>query len=161
METFKRPTWHEYFMQIAHLAKKRCNCIREPKVGAVLVKDNRIIATGYNGTPHGVKNCYEGGCKRCMDRHENRIKSGEGKHLCICIHAEQNAILQAAYQGVSTKGATLYTTVESCNTCAKMIINAGIVTVHCDETYTDHVGIQLLKDAGVKVVKVKQTKKAK
>jgi dCMP deaminase len=153
---FIRPSWDEYFMEIAHVTKTRSNCIRDPKVGAIIVKDKRIIATGYNGTPHGIKNCFEGGCKRCMDREMNRVKSGEGKEKCICIHAEQNAIIQAAYHGISTKGAIMYATVTSCNNCAKMIINSGITSVYSDEEYTDEDGLRLLEEAKVEVKKIKR-----
>lgn len=125
-----RPSWDDYFMDIAHVVKRRANCSRR-QVAAVLVLDRRIIATGYNGTPRGVTNCFEGGCARCA----SNVPSGSGLGECICSHAEENAITQAAYHGIRTKGATIYVTLTPCLTCAKMIINAGIVEVVYDEEY--------------------------
>lgn len=149
-----RLSWDEYFMQIAESAQARSNCIRN-SVGAVIVKEKRIIATGYNGTPAGIINCIDGGCKRCSDRHANILKINERKDLCICVHAELNAILQSAYHGASTKGATLYCTIAPCLQCAKAIINAGIKEVIFKISYTtegvDNNGINLLSQAGVKV----------
>lgn len=151
MKHFKRPSWDEYFMEIAEVTKSRSNCIRM-NVGVVIVRDKRIVTTGYNGTPMGVKNCFEGGCKRCMDRHNNLIRAGENKEKCVCIHGEQNAILQSAYHGVSTRGATMYSTVMPCTSCAKMILNCGIVRVVYKEKYTDNDGGNLLKETGVETV---------
>ncbi len=116
-----RPDWDEYFMGIAKMVALRSNCIKR-KVAAVLVKDRRIISTGYNGTPRGVKNCNEGGCPRC----NNLSVSGKDLEECLCSHAEENAITQAAYHGVNIKESTLYTTYSPCLICTKMIINAGI-----------------------------------
>ena len=146
----KRPSWDEYFMKLAHEVKERSNCIRM-KVGVVLVKDRQIIATGYNGTPKGIKNCIEGGCQRCLDRHNNRLQQGERKDLCICVHAEENAILQSAYHGVSTKGAVMYSTIAPCAFCAKSIINAGISEVIYQDNHPGAMGESLLQKAGVKV----------
>lgn len=126
----KRPPWDEYFMDIAHVVKRRSNCSRR-QVAAVLVLDRRIIATGYNGTPRGVKNCFEGGCSRCA----SNVPSGADLGECICSHAEENAIVQSAYHGIRTKGASIYVTLSPCLTCAKMIINAGITEVIYDEEY--------------------------
>jgi dCMP deaminase len=126
----RRPDWDTYFMQIAHVVKLRANCSRR-MVAAVIVKDKRIIATGYNGTPRGVKNCFEGRCPRCA----GNAPSGSALDECICSHAEENAIVQSAYHGISTKGATMYVTLNPCLTCAKMIINAGIKEVIYDEEY--------------------------
>lgn len=151
MGTLQRPSWDEYFMSIAQIVKTRSNCLRD-QVGVVIVKDKRIIATGYNGTPVGILNCYEGGCERCDKREKNEIVAGEAKDKCLCIHAEQNAIVQSAYHGISTKGSTLYTTMSMCVGCAKLIINAGIVTVMSSKEYTDSDGLNLLKKAGVEVV---------
>ena len=137
-------------MELAEVVKKRANCTRR-RVGAVIVKDFRIIATGYNGTPHGIKNCSEGGCLRCRRRDKGEITSYEYEESCVCIHAEQNAIIQAAYLGTSTKGATLYSTTNPCASCAKMMINAGIIKVICKMDHHDKEGIALLKKAGVKV----------
>ena len=149
METEKkqRPSWDRYFMDIAHVAASRSNCSRR-QVAAVVVRDKQIISTGYNGTPRGIKNCSEGGCPRC----NSDVPSGQGLHQCLCSHAEENAIVQAAYNGIMLKGATLYTTYSPCLLCAKMIINAGIVEVVYHEHYTiDDVSTALLLEAGVKI----------
>jgi len=146
----KRPSWDEYFMKLATVVKSRADCTRR-KVGSIVVKDFRIITTGYNGTPHGIKNCSEGGCLRCRRRDKGEITSYEYEESCVCIHAEQNAIIQAAYLGTSTKGATLYSTTNPCSSCAKMLINAGIVKVVCKMEHHDKEGIELLKKAGVTV----------
>ncbi len=143
----KRPDWDNYFMNIAHVAATRSNCCRR-HVAAVIVRDFRIISTGYNGTPRGIKNCNEGGCPRC----NSDTPSGHGLDSCICSHAEENAIVQAAYHGISVKGATLYTTFSPCLHCAKIIINAGISEVIYHQHYTiDELSMQLLKEAGVRV----------
>lgn len=152
MKPINRPSWDTYFVSIAHIVQTRSNCIRGSR-GAILTKDKRIITTGYNGTPSGIKDCNEGGCKRCQDRDNNIVKAGERKDLCICVHAEQNALIQASYHGVSTKGTTLYSTVAPCTACAKAIINAGIVEVVYDDQHSDDFGENLLKEAGVKVRK--------
>ena len=142
-----RPSWDRYFMDIAHVAATRSNCSRR-QVAAVVVRDRQIISTGYNGTPRGVRNCSDGGCPRC----NSDIPSGEGLSQCLCSHAEENAIVQAAYHGIMLKGSTLYTTYSPCLLCAKMIINAGIVEVVYHERYSiDDVSLALLKEAGVKV----------
>lgn len=148
MPKIKKPKWDEYFMNLAKVVKSRADCTRR-RVGAVIVKDLRIITTGYNGTPHGIKNCSEGGCKRCRQRDKGKIDWFEYEESCVCIHAEQNAIVQAAYQGISTKGATLYTTTTPCSSCAKLIINAGINRVVCGgDNHHDQQFIDLLKQAG-------------
>ena len=126
-----RPDWDTYFMDIAHVVKTRSNCSRR-NVAAVIVKDRRIISTGYNGTPRGVRNCNEGGCPRCA----SNAPSGTGLGECICSHAEENSITQAAYHGISTKGATIYVTLSPCLMCSKMIVNAGIREVVYDEEYS-------------------------
>ena len=126
----QRPDWDTYFMDIAHVVKRRSNCSRR-QVAAVVVKDRRIISTGYNGTPRGVTNCCEGGCARCA----SDVPSGEGLGECICSHAEENSITQAAYHGIRLKGATIYVTLSPCLTCSKMIINSGITEVIFDELY--------------------------
>ncbi len=124
-----RPDWNSYFMNLAQVVKSRGNCLLT-QVGAVLVKEKRIIATGYNGTPVGLVNCTDGGCPRCLKKSQNLIKSGEEKGSCLCVHAESNAILQSAYHGVSTKNSIMYTTFSPCLLCAKEIINAGIVELY-------------------------------
>ncbi|NCD34143.1 MAG: dCMP deaminase family protein [Spartobacteria bacterium] len=125
-----RPGWDEYFMDIAHVVKRRGNCCRR-QVAALIVKERRIISTGYNGTPRGIPNCNEGGCARCA----SDAPSGSGLGDCICAHAEENAIVQAAYHGIAVRGGTLYCTTSPCLMCTKMIINAGIVEVVYDEEY--------------------------
>ncbi|PIN76868.1 hypothetical protein COV17_00665 [Candidatus Woesearchaeota archaeon CG10_big_fil_rev_8_21_14_0_10_36_11] len=143
-----RPDWDTYFMNIAEAVKMRCTCMSAKK-GAVIVKDKQIISTGYNGTPKGIQHCNAGGCKRCTSRHLGHIKSGVYSEPCICAHSEENAIVQAAHNGTSTKDATIYTTFTPCVTCSKMIINAGIKEVVSKVIYPDDDGTQLLKDAGV------------
>lgn len=152
MTVQKRPSWDAYFVAIAHIVQTRSNCIRGSR-GAILTKDKRIITTGYNGTPSGIKDCDEGGCKRCQDREHNKVKAGERKDLCICVHAEQNALIQASYHSVSTKGTTMYSTVAPCITCAKALINAGVVEIIYDDQHSDDFGKNLLREAGVKVRK--------
>ena len=125
-----RPSWDEYFMNIAEVVASRSNCSRR-QVAAVIVKDQRIISTGYNGTPRGIKNCFEGGCPRS----ESGTHSGSNLGNGICNHAEENAIIQAAYHGVSVKNAILYCTYSPCLLCAKMIINAGIKEVIYQDNY--------------------------
>jgi dCMP deaminase len=129
-QPFERPDWATYFMDIAHVVARRGNCIRR-QVAAVIVKDQRIISTGYNGTPRGTKNCCDGGCPRCA----SDAPSGTDLAECICSHAEENAITQAAYHGISVRGGTLYCTVSPCLICAKMIINSGITEVVYEEEY--------------------------
>lgn len=145
-EQTKRPDWDEYFMDIAHVVSKRGNCCRR-KVAAVIVRDRRIISTGYNGTPRGIDNCYEGGCPRCA----SDIPSGSELGECICAHAEENAIVQAAYHGISVRDGSLYCTLSPCLMCTKMIINAGITEVVYETEYhfTDQAR-NLFATAGVK-----------
>ena len=139
-----RPTWDEYFMKIAHLVAERSTCTRR-RVGAIIVKDKRIISTGYNGAPRGLKHCLEVGCLR----EQMGIPSGERQELCRGAHAEQNAIIQAASSGVSMDGATMYCTTAPCSTCAKMIINAGIRRLVLGERYPDALGETLVGEAGI------------
>jgi dCMP deaminase len=142
----ERPDWDTYFMEIAQLVSKRSTCLRR-KVGAVLVKDKRILATGYNGAPTGLLHCKEVGCVR----EKLKIPSGERHELCRGLHAEQNAILQAAYHGVSIKGSKLYVTCHPCSVCAKMIINAGIEELIIKEGYPDKMAENILKEGKIKV----------
>jgi dCMP deaminase len=140
-----RPGWDVYFMDIAHGVARRGNCLRR-QVAAVVVKDRRIISTGYNGTPRGVKNCCDGGCPRCA----GDAPSGRDLGDCLCSHAEENAITQAAYHGIAVRGATLYSTLGPCLMCAKMIVNAGIVEVVYEHAYRfDHQVRDLFGQAGV------------
>ncbi|MBW6514427.1 MAG: cytidine/deoxycytidylate deaminase family protein [Candidatus Syntrophosphaera sp.] len=142
----KRPSWQEYFMQMAILASKRSTCLRR-QVGSVLVKDNQILSTGYNGSPKGVRHCAEVGCLR----ETNSVPSGQMHELCRGVHAEQNAIIQAGLNGSSTRGATIYCTHQPCSICAKMIINAEIKTIYIADKYPDTLAEQLLAEAGVEM----------
>jgi dCMP deaminase len=150
LKKVERPTWDVYFMNIATNVASRSNCLKR-KVAAVIVKDGRIISTGYNGTPRNTKNCYEGGCPRC-----NAVgPSGHGLTECFCSHGEENSIVQAAYHGISIKGSTLYTTFSPCLLCTKMIINAGIVQVVYNEDYPlGQAAMDLIKEAGVELRRV-------
>ena len=141
-----RPDWDEYFMNIAELISSRSTCLRR-KVGAVLVKGKRILATGYNGAPSGLQHCAETGC--IMEK--MGIPSGEKHELCRGLHAEQNAIIQAAYHGISIKDSILYITCHPCSVCAKMIINGGIKEIVIKESYPDKISGQLLAEGGIKV----------
>ena len=145
-DLFERPSWHEYFMPMAELAASRSTCLRR-RVGAVLVKDRRILCSGYNGAPSGLPHCRETGCLR----QQLNVPSGEKHELCRGVHAEQNAIIQAACHGISIKGATLYCTNQPCSICAKMIINAGIVEVRYEADYADNGALSLLQEAGIRV----------
>lgn len=144
---FDRPSWDNYFMSVARVVSSRSNCVKR-KVAAVVTLDKRIVSTGYNGTPRGVRNCNEGGCPRC----NSFGPAGEGLEECLCSHGEENAITQAAYHGVSLKGAVLYTTLCPCLLCTKMIINAGIHEVVYNAHYPlGEVSLGLLLEAGVRV----------
>ncbi|AGK60318.1 Deoxycytidylate deaminase [Archaeoglobus sulfaticallidus PM70-1] len=143
----KRPDIDTYFMSIAKLVASRSTCLRQ-NVGAVIVKDKRILSTGYNGAPTGLAHCLDIGCLR----EELNIASGERHELCRAVHAEQNAIIQAAVHGVSIAGATLYTTHQPCIMCAKMIINAKIKKVIYGKKYPDERGLQFLKDANIEII---------
>ncbi|MCX7921033.1 MAG: cytidine/deoxycytidylate deaminase family protein [Clostridia bacterium] len=143
-----RPSWDEYFMGIVDLIKNRSTCIRR-QVGALIVKDKRILATGYNGAPMGCRHCDEIGCLR----EELKIPSGQRHELCRAIHAEQNAIVQAAYSGTSVEGGTLYVTHQPCVLCAKMAINAGIKKIVFRGEYPDSLATELLDEAGIEVVR--------
>jgi dCMP deaminase len=146
-----RPSWDQYFMDIARQVAARSNCMKR-QVAAVIVSDRRIISTGYNGTPRGVKNCNEGGCPRCNGFSE----SGKNLEECLCSHGEENAIVQASYHGIAIKDATLYTTYSPCLLCSKMIINAGIRRVVYNEAYPlNDTATRMLKEAGVSLVKLK------
>ncbi len=144
-----RPSWDEYFFQIAGQVAMRSTCMRR-QVGAVLVKDKRILSTGYNGAPRGISHCTEAGCLR----EQLGVPSGERHELCRALHAEQNAIVQAAMHGVKIEGASLYCTHQPCSLCAKMIINAGIVEVYFNEGYPDELAASFFAEAGVKLHRV-------
>jgi len=136
-------------MSFARLAATRSTCLRR-KVGAVIVKGKHIVSTGYNGAPKGVRHCSETGCLR----ERLNIPSGQRHELCRGLHAEQNAIIQAALHGVSTEGGVIYCTNQPCAICAKMIINAGIIAVVYDEGYTDELAEEMLKESGVRLIKM-------
>ncbi|MEZ4526841.1 MAG: cytidine/deoxycytidylate deaminase family protein [Desulfobacterales bacterium] len=143
-----RPSWEEYFMDITELVARRSTCIRR-SVGAVIVKDRRLLATGYNGAPSGLAHCCETGCMR----EKQNVPSGQRHELCRGIHAEQNAIIQAAYHGVSIKDASLFCTNLPCAICAKMLINAGIKTICYKSGYADPLSVEMFREAGVQVTK--------
>ncbi|MDR1193775.1 MAG: dCMP deaminase family protein [Peptococcaceae bacterium] len=140
----ERPSWDEYFMEIAGLVASRSTCLRG-QVGCVIVKDRRILSTGYNGAPAGVPHCSEVGCRRAQEG----IPSGERAEMCRGVHAEQNAIIQGARHGIVLLGAVAYITTRPCNLCAKMMINAGIEEIIFDDEYPDEMSRHLLKEAGV------------
>jgi dCMP deaminase len=149
-----RPDWDVYFMLQAEIAKLRSNCITR-QVGCVIVRENRQIATGYNGTPSGIKNCFEGGCLRCLDRANGKIKSGADLERCLCMHAEANAILQCAVFGNtgSTRGSTLYSTYAPCLECSKMAVSVGITKVVSLATYPED-GSVLLENSRVNITRM-------
>ncbi|WP_373500646.1 cytidine/deoxycytidylate deaminase family protein [Desulfococcus sp.] len=145
----ERPSWLTYFMDITGLVSRRSTCMRRA-VGAVIVKDKRILSTGYNGAPSGITHCRETGCLR----ERLKVPSGERHELCRGIHAEQNAIIQAAYHGVSIRDATLFCTHMPCSICAKMIINAGITRIYYLSGYADDMSMAMFAEGGVTISKV-------
>jgi dCMP deaminase len=146
-----RPTWDEYFMNITRVAAERSTCMRR-HVGAVIVKDRQILATGYNGAARGLEHCSDIGCLRA----DLNVPSGQRHELCRGLHAEQNAIIQAAQHGVSIRGASIYTTHQPCFICAKMIINAGISRVVYEGSYPDELASEALSQASIEVVAFKK-----
>jgi dCMP deaminase len=146
-----RPNWDEYFLEIARIVSKRSTCLRR-KVGALIVKDRRILATGYNGTPSGIRHCAEVGCLRA----KLKIPSGQRHELCRGLHAEQNALLQAALYGISLRDSSLYITNQPCIICAKMIINAGVREVVIAGSYPDRIAREFLDEAGIEIRRVSQ-----
>ncbi|MCK4776849.1 MAG: cytidine/deoxycytidylate deaminase family protein [Actinomycetia bacterium] len=145
MNNKDRPSWEEYFMKIACEVATRSTCLRR-KTGAVIVLNKRILTTGYNGAPHGLKHCSETGCLR----ENKKVSSGERHELCRGLHAEQNAIIQAAQHGVQIKGASIYTTHQPCVLCAKMLISAGIKEIVFANIYPDRLAKEMLKEAKIK-----------
>ena len=139
-----RVSWPQYFMRIAYLVAERSTCLRM-RVGDVAVKDRRILATGYNGVPAGVRHCQEVGCLR----QQMGIPSGQRHEICRALHAEQNVIIQAAIHGVSLSGAELYCTTQPCLICTKMLINCGITTVWHSESYPDSLAEAMAAEAGM------------
>lgn len=148
--THKRPSWDEYFIEMAKLVAKRSTCLRR-KVGAVLVKDKRILATGYNGAPKGLSHCLDIGCLR----DKLKIPSGQRHELCRALHAEQNGLIQASLYGISLKDSSLYSTHQPCAICAKMLINAGIKEIIISDGYPDKIAEKFLKEAKIKVRRIK------
>jgi dCMP deaminase len=146
----QRPSWDEYFLEVAKLVSKRATCLRR-SVGAVIVKDKRILSTGYNGAPTGLRHCAEVGCMR----EKLKIPSGQRHELCRALHAEQNALIQASQYGISVKGSTIYATCQPCVICAKMLVNAGIKDIVISEGYPDKLAMDFLKEAKIKVRRVK------
>jgi dCMP deaminase len=144
-----RPDWDTYFLGIVDLVSRRSTC-RRRAVGAGLVRDRRILATGYNGAPSSLKHCLDIGCMR----EQLNVPSGERHELCRGLHAEQNVIIQAALHGVITKGSTLYCTNHPCVICAKMIINAGIARIVVRDGYHDQLAAEMLKEAGIDVMQI-------
>jgi dCMP deaminase len=147
MSTIDRPSLDEYFMEIASVVAKRSTCLRN-QVGALFVKNKRLLTTGYNGAPAGIQHCDEVGCAR------EGVASGTRHELCRAVHAEQNAIIQAALHGVSIEGATLYCTHQPCVLCAKMLINAKISRVVYSRSYPDDTALRFLAQAGVEVTRL-------
>jgi len=143
----ERPSWQEYFADITRLVAERSTCTRR-KVGAVLVKQKRILSTGYNGVPTGISHCLDVGCLR----EQLGIPSGQRHELCRGLHAEQNAIIQAACHGTSVEGADLYCTNLPCIICTKMVINAGIKRVYYLDGYADDLSLSMFEEAGVELI---------
>ena len=142
-----RPSWTEYFLELAEIASKRSTCMRR-HVGAVIVRDRRVLCTGYNGAPRGLAHCEDVGCLRT----KLGIPSGKSAELCRGVHAEQNAIVQASLAGVSLEGAELYVTLFPCVVCAKMLINAGIARIYYVEGYPDQLSAELLAEANIPLI---------
>ena len=143
----ERPAWDNYFMKIAEDVSTRSTCLRR-HVGAVIVKDKRILTTGYNGAPTGIAHCTEETCLRM----KYNVPSGERHELCRGLHAEQNAIIQAAYHGVSLKGAKIYVTHKPCSICTKMLINSGIDTFIFRSYNEDTLADEMTSEAGIKII---------
>lgn len=139
-----RPSWNAYFMSIAEMVAKRSTCLRR-SVGAVIVKDKRILSTGYNGAPKNLRHCAQTGCLR----EQLGVKSGERHELCRGIHAEQNAIVQAAYYGVPIHGSVIYCTNLPCSICTKMLINAGVTGIYYKDGYPDPMSSEMFEEAGI------------
>ena len=144
-----RPDWDEYFLELTDVVKKRSTCLRR-QVGAIIVKDNHILSTGYNGVPTKMRHCAEVGCLR----EKLKVPSGERHELCRGLHAEQNAIIQAAHHGVSINGSTIYTNTKPCSICTKMIINAGIKRIVYQMDYTDKLADELLAETDIVLSKI-------
>lgn len=146
-----RPDWDTYFLELTNVVKKRSTCLRR-HVGALIVKDNHILSTGYNGVPTKITHCSEVGCLR----EKLKVPSGERHELCRGLHAEQNAIIQAALHGVSIKDATIYTNTKPCSICTKMIINAGIKRIVYEVYYEDKLADDLLSETDIELCQIKK-----
>lgn len=144
IDTQERPSWDEYFMKLAYEVATRTTCLRRA-VGAVIVKERRILATGYNGVPTGIAHCSEVGCLR----QQLGVPSGQRHEICRGLHAEQNAIIQAAHYGIDISASSIYITTQPCVVCAKMIINAGIVEIVYANPYDDELALSMLNEAGI------------
>lgn len=149
-EKHQRPSWNTYFMEITSLVATRSTCLRR-KVGAIIVKDKRILSTGYNGAPQNLPHCLDVGCLR----QKMNVKPGERHELCRGIHAEQNAIIQAATSGTDISGGTLYSTHYPCSLCIKMLLNASISKVYYQEGYPDDLSKQFAKESGLDITQIK------
>ncbi len=150
-----RPSWEEYFMEITELVAKRSTCLRR-EVGAIIVKDRHILSTGYNGPPKGVPHCDEiGGCLR----QQMNIPSGQRHEICRAVHAEQNAIIQAAKLGINIEGSDMYVTTHPCFICAKMIINAGIKRIFIKQGYPDELSANILREADLEIINISDSQK--
>jgi len=143
-----RPAWDDYFMKITGVVSERATCVKR-SVGAIIVKDNRILSTGYNGAPKGMKHCGEVGCIR----KEMNVPSGQRHELCRGLHAEQNAIVQAAWHGVKIEGGTMYCTYQPCVICVKMMLNAGIKRLVYSGSYPDELAMKMIQESGLAVTK--------
>ncbi|MFH0762847.1 MAG: cytidine/deoxycytidylate deaminase family protein [Candidatus Omnitrophota bacterium] len=146
----RRPSWDEYFLEVARLVAKRSTCLRR-HIGAVAVREKRILATGYNGAPSGLTHCADIGCLR----QKLNIPSGQRQELCRALHGEQNVIIQAVIHKVDLQGATLYVTNQPCVTCTKMLISAGVKEIIISDGYPDELARRLFKEAGVKIKQIK------
>ena len=144
MRDTQRPSWDEYFLKLAFEVLKRSTCLRRA-VGAIIVKDRRILATGYNGVPSGLRHCEETGCLR----EQLGVPSGQRHEICRGLHAEQNAIIQAARYGIDIEGSSIYITTEPCSVCAKMLINAGIKEIVFATAYPDKLSEELLGETDI------------
>lgn len=142
--TEQRPSWNEYFMNIAEVVSQRSTCLRR-QVGALIVADKRILATGYNGAPTGMEHCEKFGCIRI----QKEVPSGERHELCRGLHAEQNAIIQAALYGVGIRDGIIYCTHHPCIVCAKMLVNAGIQKIVIRDDYPDELAKNVFREAGI------------
>lgn len=149
-----RPSWEEYFIEMAKLVATRSNCVSR-KVGAVITVDNQVVSTGYNGAPKGLYHCIDkGGCLRKL----NNIASGTRQEVCRAVHAEQNAIISAAVKGVSIKGGTIYLNTYPCSICTRMLINSEIKKIVYDSEYSDPLSKEMLEESKIEVVKYEKNK---